>query len=83
MPKGANISQKKAKMDTEINAKWPKGANGEPKGMKKGEKRHAKNEAEKKRKNGCQKVWPGGMRVATPKCHYGTSRPYEAHLDRF
>ena len=38
MPKGAKISQKGAKMDAEINPKLLKGANGEPKGVQKGEK---------------------------------------------
>ena len=59
-----------------------RGAKGSPKRRKRPEKRHAKNEAEKRTKNGCQKAWAGGMRVATPKCHYGTSWPYEAYLDR-
>ena len=37
------MSQKGAKMDTEINPKWPKGGNGEPKGVQKGEKGQKKN----------------------------------------
>ena len=38
MPKGAKISQKGTKMDAEIIPKLLKGANGEPKGVQKGEK---------------------------------------------
>ena len=52
MPKGAKISQKGAKLDTEIYPKWPKGANGGPKGLQKGEKDRKKNMPKTKPKKG-------------------------------
>ena len=72
-PKG---SQNGCRNRSKMPKRSQRGAKGSPKRRKRPEKRHAKNEAEKRRKNGCQKVWHGGMRVATPKCHYGTSWPY-------
>ena len=46
------MSQKGAKMDTEINPKLPKGANGEPKGVQKGEKGWKKGMPKTKPKKG-------------------------------
>ena len=54
MPKGAKISQKGAKIDTEINPKLPKGSNGEPTGVQKGEKGQKKGMPKTKAKKGAK-----------------------------
>ena len=71
VPKGAKMSQKGAKIDAKIHPKFEKGAKGEPRGrqqsQKRPEKRHAKNEGGKRKKNGAKTSWPGGIRVANPR----------------